>query len=700
MPKISDTKKKFLESIGIDLNNLPPEFEQRSSDMESTLSDEEIAFLSRESTTGTYTKEFCLKDLAGTTHPDYSDKTWLEAFLTSKRGDNAVEQYMRNPDYYEQLKNIDQSGLNHDTPIELYESDGQFYIRGGNNRLSLLMMKYLSEMSKAQTDEERAKIDDDYTFVADVNPTPKDKDIMYMINMIRTSNQDARIERTGKTEQECSYTITIDGNVTQISSKDDLEQYIRESYNIENSKTIQDLEHNLTSLLSDDIMYSERTDPNRARILSDLYPGLQQFRETFIKLRELGIDEQFYEGLDFNHIDFSKLSEKAEGILQNEKDRQAKEKLKRDKEEEKAKAVRDEEKRASHEKSQKASEDRKTRVKAELRKEKIGQTIQTIPENVETTYYELQQEEMKFTGIAKKLGLQFSVTKTGDTNIYANIENIKANMQRISEQVQQVDDISKLDKVAGVLEELETLSNDGTIKTEYSAQLKDTFEKSFDDKVQEMIKSSKLDRLDAERSQIESERISIIGKIFGKGKLKQARLDNIDLKKQLLLSEIPKEKTSYSIEDSLSDLYTYSQCELGKVLTPEMKDFLTVVKTDSNLRGMINNEQLKGQFQEKVSQYPSQSQTQMITNNDRNMSNRQQASLLQVQNATMSRQIQSNKENNTISRNSFSSISVNTNNPLNRFQNNVNEISASVQTRESREVTMEQQQEEQFEMGY
>ena len=122
---------------------------------------------------------------------------------------------------------------------------------------------------------------------------------------------------------------------------------------------------------------------------------------------------------------------------------------------------------------------------------------------------------MKFTGIAKKLGLQFSVTKTGDTNIYANIENIKANMQRISEQVQQVDDISKLDKVAGVLEELETLSNDGTIKTEYSAQFKDTFEKSFDDKVQEMIKSSKLDRLDAERSQIESERISIIGKIFG-----------------------------------------------------------------------------------------------------------------------------------------------------------------------------------------
>ena len=447
-------------------------------------------------------------------------------------------------------------------------------------------------------------------------------------------------------------------------------------------------------------MYRKRKDPNRYRILSSLYPGLQKFRETFIKLRELGIDEQFYEGLEFNHIDFSKLSKKAEEILQREKDRQAKERIKRDKEEEKAKAIIDEEKRASHEKSQEESEDREARVKTEFRKDKIGQTLQAIPENVETTYYELQQEEMKFTGIAKKLGLQFSVEKTEDTNIYENIENIKKNMQRISQQVQKIDDISKLDKVAEILEELETLSNDGTIKTEYSAHLKDTFEKSFDNKVQEMIKSSKLDRLDMERNQIESQRISIIGKLLGKGKLKQAKLKNIDLKKQLLLSEKAKEKVNYSIEDSLSDLYTYSQCELEKNLTPEMRDFLTVVKNDSNLKRMINNEQLKGHFKEKVSQYPSQSQTQMITNKVVSMSNRQQASLLQLQNATMSRQIQTNKGSNTLSQNSFSSISVNTNNTLNRFQSNVNEINLSTQAKDSIEVMIEQQQEKQFGMEY
>ena len=75
--------------------------------------------------TGRYIKTFSLKDLVGTVHPDYTDKTWIEAFLLSKRGDSAVEQYFKNPEYYSKdLKQLDQSGLSHETPLELYESDG------------------------------------------------------------------------------------------------------------------------------------------------------------------------------------------------------------------------------------------------------------------------------------------------------------------------------------------------------------------------------------------------------------------------------------------------------------------------------------------------------------------------------------------------------------------------------------------------
>ena len=67
--------------------------------------------------------------------------------IALKRGDIAVEQYFKNPEYYlKDLKKLDQSSLSHETPLELYESDGQFFINGGNNRLSLIMMEYLAEM--------------------------------------------------------------------------------------------------------------------------------------------------------------------------------------------------------------------------------------------------------------------------------------------------------------------------------------------------------------------------------------------------------------------------------------------------------------------------------------------------------------------------------------------------------------------------
>ena len=228
-----------------------------------------------------------------------------------------------------------------------------------------------------------------------------------------------------------------------------------------------------------------------------------------------------------------------------------------------------------------------------MKREHIEQQTTSIPDSVENTYNELKQEEIKFSGLANKLGLTYSITRTDDTNIYSSIQQIKSNMQRISGQIMKVDDPAKLDKVSGILQELDSLAQDGTIKSEHSAELRETFERSFDSKVQDLIKSSKLSMLEQERGQVEQEKISIIGKLLGKGKLKQAKLDNIDLKMKLLMTEPTSDKMSYSLEDSLSDLYTYSHCELGKKLTPEMQQFLAVIKTDPQLKEMIDQQGLK-----------------------------------------------------------------------------------------------------------
>ena len=688
MPEISKEKRRFLESIGIDIDNLPPEFNRHSDTMENTLSSEEIAFLTRENLTGRYQKEFCLRDLVGTIHPDYEDKTWIEAFLLSKRGDSAVEQYFKNPEYYSiGLKQFDQSSTRHETPLELYESDGQFFINGGNNRLSLIMMKYLAEMSKAQTDEERAMIDKNYTFVADVQPTPQDKDIMYMINMLRENyGNDAHIKRTAKDEKSCEYTVKIGDKTIKISSKEELQQALRDTYQLDSVKTLDELKDSIAHLIQDEFVYNARQDQNRGGILETMFPNLHQFTESFIKLKQYGLEGKLYEGIDLQHIDFAELSSKTIELVEREEKRR-KEEEQRKEQQEKAKQ---EAKEKAEQESKANSEKRKKDAVVGLKREHIEQQTTSIPDSVENTYNELKQEEIKFSGLANKLGLTYSITRTDDTNIYSSIQQIKSNMQRISGQIMKVDDPAKLDKVSGILQELDSLAQDGTIKSEHSAELRATFEKSFDAKVQELIKSSKISMLEQEKGQVEQEKISIIGKLLGKGKLKQAKLDNIDLKMKLLETAPMNDKLSYSLEDSLSDLYTYSHCELGKQLTPEMQQFLAVIKTDPQLKEMIDQQRLKIQFEQKVNDI--RNTGQLIPVDERRISNRQQANILEVQNCEMSRQVQSNRARIATRQNSLSSISIDRESSFNRFQSMVNEIKLSIQTRDEKQQQSAEQE--------
>lgn len=685
MQEIEKEKKKFLESIGIDIDNLPPEFEKHSDTMQSTLSSEEIKFLEDEGLTGRYKKAFSLKDLVGTIHPDYTDKTWLEAFLLSKRGKNAVEEYFKNPEYYSKdLKQLDQSSLRHETPIELYESDGKFFINGGNNRLSLIMMKYLAEMSKAQTNEERAQIDEDYTFIAEVQPTPKDKDIMYMLNMLKENyGKGVYIKRTAKEEKNCEYTVTIGDRIIKINNKEDLERALRDTYKLDKVESLDELKDNIANLVQDGFVYGARKDQNRGRILDGMFPNLQQFDESLIKLRKFGIDDKLYEGIDLQNINFSELSNRAIELAEKEEQRRQEEKQRITQEKEQQEKARIEEVVKAEQESKKKSEKRKKDVSVGLKREHIEQHVTSIPSSVETTYYELKQEEIKFFGLARKLGLSYSITRTDDINIYSSIQQIKTNMQRISEQVMKVDDPAKLDKVSGVLQELDSLTQDGAIKMEHSAELRATFERSLDAKVQDLIRNSKISRLEQERGQVEQEKVSIIGRILGKEKLKQAKIDNIDLKMKLLMTEPQSNRTSYSIEDSLSDLYTYSHCELGKHLTPEMQEFLGIIKSDPQLKEMIDQQRLKMQYEQKVNDRQNVGQLIPVGEN-RRISNRQQADILQIQNSEMSRQVQNNRARIATRQNNVSLISIN-NNSLNRFQEMVNEINLSTQTREERQ---------------
>ena len=112
--------------------------------------------------------------------------------------------------------------------------------------------------------------------------------------------------------------------------------------------------------------------------------------------------------------------------------------------------------------------------------------------------------------------------------------------------------------------------------------------------------------------------------------------------------------------------------------------FLGIIKSDPQLKEMIDQQKLKRQYEQKVSDRQNIGQLIPADENKR-ISNRQQADILQIQNSEMSRQIQKNRARIATRQNNLSSISINNNNSLNRFQDMVNEINLSTQTIETRQ---------------
>lgn len=122
-----------------------------------------------------------------------------------------------------------------------------------------------------------------------------------------------------------------------------------------------------------------------------------------------------------------------------------------------------------------------------------------------------------------------------------------------------------------------------------------------------------------------------------------------------------------------------------------MQEFLSVIKTDTKLGQMIDEKQLRKLFDEKVNNRQSEAQLIPLDEN-RRISNRYQASILQGQNNDLNRQIQNNRARTLVRQNELSSISINHKGSLNRFQKMVKEITLSTQIGENKQIQRAEQE--------
>lgn len=308
----SELKIDFLKSLNIDVDHLEELSLKHNQSYERMVSYDKRIILDSNDYTSTFILPFCIKDIVGTTHPSYYNKTFVEAFLESKRGDTIIKKYKENPDYYfKDLKSKEQDFLTHDTPIELLRmEDGSLYIKGGNNRVYLLMMLYLSEMKKTTTEEEQKLINNKYTFYAEVRSLPKNKDVTNAILLLKEKyNQNIKFKFIGNSPDDCKYIIDLNNSVIEINSIEELLNLLKHSF-IPQGQTF----HTDLFILLD--IYIQCPDVNKKELLQRVIPDIELIKEKYKEIRRITGDTSVFYNIDTTNKTTLEVLEKIVNDLQ------------------------------------------------------------------------------------------------------------------------------------------------------------------------------------------------------------------------------------------------------------------------------------------------------------------------------------------------------------------------------------------------
>lgn len=321
--EISSTKKRFLEKIGLDINNLPDGFSKINLSYDMNFTKEEKRFLFSENYTKEFILPFCMKDIVGTEHPSYMDKTMFEAFVLSKRGDWNINNLYNNPSYYsETLKQTDQSTktAGHDTPIELKrDSLGNCYISGGNNRLYILMVLYLKELSDAKKENEKEAVNKKYTFYASVKSLPKDKDVYNTIFLLEEYyNDDIKINFLGTNPDDCHYKIQINDYECEVKNIQELKDILTQAYALNAEVTSSNIYRKIVLLISIYINAKANNNTDKIKMLLEICPSLDELKQQFIALRRITLSDAVFEGLDYQMINYNNINVLLAEIIKRE----------------------------------------------------------------------------------------------------------------------------------------------------------------------------------------------------------------------------------------------------------------------------------------------------------------------------------------------------------------------------------------------
>ena len=694
MQKISLQKRSFFNSIGLDTKNIPSELKVKTTNLTKKIPSEDVVFFKNKNLVTSERKHFRLKNLIGTVSNEYDGKSWIEIFVNNDKSDEMIKQYFKNPNYYfKELRKLDQTSLNHNNEIELYEDNGKFFVKDGTARLALMMTKYLLETSRAQTKEEQSLINKQYIFAANVKSAPKDRDVIYLINMlIEIYGTKLKISKVPG-NYECKYVLQYGDRIFEINSKKELENFIKNSYLPKSYKSEEKLKSKIAGLTKIGISYKLNEKSEDAfLVMGKIFPNYEFFVKYYKKAQKYNIENKLFSKLDLENITYEVILKNLIKVVKDEEKKIKEDNLKVTKENKsKEKKEKKQKKNVSEAKeenqklknaknnTEKKEEDKaeELRKKLDENKKKINEQVDLITENIETTYYKLKSEEARVMDIANSTNITLNIDKMNDDIINASINSIKENIIKTHKKINSAEKIDDLKNINELSKDLNKIIDSKNIVEGYSNEMESIFKTCFNKEIQKLITDSKLKKLEKQRLEIEQEKCSFFSKLLGKAKLKQAKLDNINLKKQLILSESQYiNKSYYYLEDGLSEVYTYLKEETDETCLSDIRLFLRNIEQNSQIKNMINQDKLNNLVKEKMEQKRNLPQL-VLSKEKRKLFSKAQINLMEEKNNELKRVIQITRANSLKLQNTGMIPilgNIKTTKSINKFCNNLNEI--------------------------
>lgn len=697
MQKISLQKRSFFNSIGLDTKNIPSELKVKTTNLTKKIPSEDVVFFKNKNLVTSERKHFRLKNLIGTVSNEYDGKSWIEIFVNNDKSDEMIKQYFKNPNYYfKELRKLDQTSLNHNNEIELYEDNGKFFVKDGTARLALMMTKYLLETSRAQTKEEQSLINKQYIFAANVKSAPKDRDVIYLINMlIEIYGAKLKISKVPG-NYECKYVLQYGDKIFEINSKKELENFIKNSYLPKSYKSEEKLKSKIAGLTKIGISYKLNEENEDAfLVMGKIFPNYEFFVKYYKKAQKYDIENKLFSKLDLENITYEvilknlikvvkdeekKIKEDNLKVTKENKSKEKKEKKQKKnvsevkKEDQKLKNAKNNTEKNEKKEADKAEELRK---KLDENKKKINEQVDLITENIETTYYKLKSEEARVMDIANSTNITLNIDKMNDDSINASINSIKENIIKMHKKINSAEKIEDLKNINELSKDLNKIIDSKNIVEGYSNEMENIFKTCFNKEIQKLITDSKLKKLEKQRLEIEQEKCSFFSKLLGKAKLKQAKLDNINLKKQLILSESQYiNKSYYYLEDGLSEVYTYLKEETDETCLSDIRLFLRNIEQNSQIKNMINQDKLNNLVKEKMEQKRNLPQL-VLSKEKHKLFSKAQINLMEEKNNELKRVIQITRANSLKLQNTGMIPilgNIKTTKSISKFCNNLNEI--------------------------